>query len=539
MQSLDVFAPLVQIRLKDAGKGWVPFAPRDEQADLLVALEEGDSVAVCKARQIGVSTAIMVYVLWRFVRAAHAGEPLGIMVVAHRTDTAEALYRMVYNAWKRLPAHIKPPLTHHQTGYLETASGAFVRFETAGAYGGPARGETIHVAWISEYAFCKDQDGLKSALVNAVPTERGEGQIIIESTPNHHGDGLHRELIAIRSRELSGGEWGSNLRAIFFAWVNHAEYAIDGPQFPLDGMDDEELRLLALGASHANIRFRRIRLGMGLSPDKFRRDFPITIDDAYSQGESSYYKESAFKHLNVVEGGDNDPARRGRVVVLDPYRDDDAYSLGADTASGSGRNFSVAYVLSKMTGNPVAIIRSNTLVPTAFAAEVVRLIQMYRVGVALVEQNHSGYGVNQAIVDAGFGLRIWLGIDGKPWTTSQTNRQRIFDEGRDHIMSGQADTLDDRLVDELRSLTIDEKDRVVQPEDEHGAHCDSVVAFGLAVIALREVRIPSRRAGPRDHNDRDVWMADDGTLMVTRNMGPGPSAGYARSNYALDPRGAR
>ncbi len=538
--NFELFYPAVQIRLKEASRGWVNFNPRDEQADLLTALIDGDNTVVCKARQIGVSTAIMVYILWRFVRASFAGEPLGIMVIAHRAETASVLYRMVYNGWKRLPAGLKPNLNHHQVGYMEAAAGAFIRFETAGASGGPARGETIQIAWISEYAFCKDQDGVKSSIINAVPNERGVGQVIIESTPNHHGDGLHRELLQIsarKARRTDSHETGNPLVPVFFSWIRHPEYSVDGPPLPADGLDDEEVRLMRMGATHGNIRFRRRQLSAGLSSSKFRRDYPITVEDAYTQGDNAFYREEAFRNIRVLDGGDDSPMLRGRAVVFENYQADDAYGLGADTATGAGRNFSVAYVVSRRTGNPVALLRSNTILPNDFAKDVVRLIQKYHVRCAIIEMNHSGAGVHQHVVDAGLEGRIWHNHEGRPWTTTQTNRNRIFDEAREHIGGGNCDALDSRLISELRSLTVDERERIIQPEDEYGAHCDSAVAFGLAVIACREVRLPADASSTllgRHGSMATLSVADDGTLSVNVSMGNDTGT---PSVFALDTRG--
>ena len=518
LEDFSLFLGHIRIRTLKASRGWVEFDPRSEQVDVLAALVAGDNIAVVKPRRIGVSTAVMAYVLWRFCRAAWAGEPFGILVVANSEATVgKVLYPMLYSAWERLPAWLRPPLSRAQHGeYMEAqgGSGAFIDFRTAGAKGGPARGSTTHLAWISEYAFCEEQDELKSAIWNAVPLERGEGQIIIESTPHYHGDGLHREVIAVREREARGAaaaaadlralpgpvavavddpETDANLVVLFFPWLKHAEYTRGNHLANLDDseLDDEEKKLRFAGATSGQLRWRRAQLARGMTASKFRRDYPLTIEDAYSQGENAYYRESDFDSIRTFRY--DNVESKGRVVVLEPWDEDDNYAMGVDTATGAGRNWSVAYVVSKLTGNPVAIVRSNTIVVTDFAKVVITLTNAYRVEVVLCENNHQGALVNMALVAAGFERRLYTGRDGKMWTTHQGNRHSLFETTRDHIVRGNIDVLDEVCLSELRSLTVDVKDRIVQPEDDTGSHCDSACAFGMALIARQDVRMPKRR----------------------------------------------
>ena len=73
---------------KDAKK-LVPFVLNDEQEILLDTLLEHNRVVVCKARQIGCSTLIRAYFLWKTYTST---EPTTSVILSYTRDSADHLH---------------------------------------------------------------------------------------------------------------------------------------------------------------------------------------------------------------------------------------------------------------------------------------------------------------------------------------------------------------------------------------------------------------------------------------------------------------
>jgi hypothetical protein len=197
----------------------------DEQVEIIEALKAGDDVLICKARQIGSSTAMAAYFFWRWYTAP---EPETYVVLSHKLASSKHLLKMHKFFYVTMPAFLKRPLSVDNTTDMVLAdTGATLMAASAGGDGG-LRSFTATGLHISEFAFSENADELKATAISAL----NGNQLVIESTANFYGDPLHREY------QLWEGELvGYNF--LFFPWTKHQAYTEEPPDgFELDPDSD-------------------------------------------------------------------------------------------------------------------------------------------------------------------------------------------------------------------------------------------------------------------------------------------------------------
>ena len=207
----------------------VPFQLHDEQEALLDALLEHNRIVILKARQIGCSTLVRAYFLWK---AFMSSEPTRHAIISYSRDSADHLHSIDKAFYLSLPKPLQRKLSKSSARTLRLGdTGAELRSFTASGKAGATRSFAFSSAHLSEFAFFPDQ----SDLLANVMASAGEGQIIIETTPNNVGD-LYHEIIL--------GSPGNDWHLCFFPWYEHGSYTkksqFHQPQIP--DMSAEEIK---------------------------------------------------------------------------------------------------------------------------------------------------------------------------------------------------------------------------------------------------------------------------------------------------------
>lgn len=446
----------------------VRLIPNDEQTQVIEALETGKNVLVVKPRQIGSTTIVAAYLFWK---AYTSKEPITIALLSHKLDSVKHILKMFRTFYKNLPEFLRQPLKEDSASKIVFHNGATILCASSSSKGG-MRSFTCNYLLLSEFAFAEDAEELKATAVAAV----NNGQIIIESTANYFGDPLHLEIETAQRGE-AGYTW------LMFPWHQHREYSL--PAKDLIPTPEETNLIERYSLTLEQVQWRRVQI-QKIGPDKFKREYPACLADAYSQGGDAYLTEDDLSNITSLELGNE------QWIPIQAPTHNDQYSIGVDVGSGTGRDYSVAMVLSKMTNQIVGIFRSNTTTPTELAQELFTLAAQYNNAKILVENNNVGVVVNQALT----GSNLWKGTDDKYWTTSQTNKRVAFEELKEAIRSGTIYQLDTITLGELRSIKLD-KQYNISLERANGAHADSAVALALAWQCLKIVRLSQREHLPQ------------------------------------------
>lgn len=469
----DVFSNphsfISRLKIKNKEGRIVNLYPNDEQTGIIEALEKGRDLIVAKPRQIGSTTIVAAYLFWK---AYVSEEPITVALLSHKIESVRHILRIFKTFYENLPNFLRKPLKEDSASKIVFYNGATILCASASSKGG-LRSFTCSYLLLSEFAFSENADELKATAVSAV----NNGQMIIESTANYWGDPLHLEIEVAQRGE-------ANWEYLFFPWFLHAAYSLPVPaDFHLT---EEEMEIMEeYELSEEQMVWRRIMI-QKLGGDKFRREYPACLEDAYSQSGDAYLVEDDLKWVEEIKvDGD-------RWTSISPPDRDDAYCIGVDVGSGTGKDYSVGIVLSKMTGQIAGIFRCNKTTPVDLAGELFAISQEYNGAKILVENNNVGVVVNQQLI----GANLWKSPDDKYWTTTAQNKRIVFEELKEAIRTGALHNIDTITLGELRSIKLD-KHYNISLTRANGAHADSAMALALAVQCLKNVKLPTKAFLPQ------------------------------------------
>jgi len=190
-------------------------------------------------------------------------------------------------------------------------TGWLIRIMTAGKSETQAaakgRSSTDNYLEISEAGFIEYLGTLLSGALGSLPSD---GEIGLESTSSGPRGFFSQYCLGImqNGREVEENVWAwDDRRFMFFGFLEHPEYFKPIPQGFKDE-DDEEKRLLNLGADPGQIMWRRAKLddygraqvSTGLPPKiQFKRDYPATWQDAFEEAGGSFYNKKVLTSIQT------------------------------------------------------------------------------------------------------------------------------------------------------------------------------------------------------------------------------------------------
>lgn len=480
---------IMRLKIVDKSGALVSLKPNKEQIEIIKALETGRQTLILKGRQIGSSTIVAAYFFWKTYTST---VPTTFAILSHKLASSKHLLRMHKTFYDNLPKFLQKELEVSNTTELKFKdSGAKIIAVSAGAEGG-IRSFTCSYLHISEYAFSPNPEELKATALNAL----NDGQLVIESTANYFNDALHIEWLKWLRGETT---WN----ALFFPWFLHEEYRLTAAK-DFTPTEEEASLISKFNLTHDQICWRRDKISkIGL--EKFLREFPADIDDAYSVSGSVYFRKEDFKDVEVI------PVEPTEWNTFDKVDKDDAYAIGVDVAAGVSRDYSVIYVVSKKNYNPVAIYRSKTIVPVALAKRIQEIATTYNKALVLVESNNFGNVVLNELRHLGYN-NIWSD-EGKDWITTSKTKTEMFENLKAIISEGYIRHIDMITYQELRALQLTDRGLIELPANME-SHADSAVAMALSYMALAKVSLKIKPYLPS-------WVGAKKVSKVIQNGGIG------------------
>lgn len=443
--------------------------PNGEQIKIVQTLEQGGDTLILKPRQIGSSTIVSAYFFWKVYTAE---DPITHAILSHKLASSKHLLEMQKTFYNNLPDGLKIGLSVDNTTEFRFSNGAGLIAVSAEGKGG-LRSFTCSSLHISEYAFAENPDELKATAIAAL----NNGQLVIESTANYFNDALHQEIM---KWERGQAEWNY----LFFPWYSHSEYSQPINRNTEPDWSNEELDIKnKLELTFPQLWWRRKTIEK-IGFDKFTREYPTTLEEAYRQIGNSYFTQSDLSNVEIIKVDTTDS------VIFEEPKPDDRYAMGVDVAAGVNRDYSVIQVLSKMTYQPVAIFRSNKIVPTDLAQVIDDLSKRYNDAIALVESNNYGNVVINELKHLGF-KRFWVDSKGTDWQTTSKSKTAMFENLKNLIRTGKIRQLDNITYAEIRSLQVNEKGTIIIP-DNLDSHGDNAVALALASVCIEDIKLPEK-----------------------------------------------
>lgn len=426
----------VKIKTKDAEV--VPFKLREYQIRLWHVMQkqaaEGKPVRVIvlKSRQLGFSTMMQAFLLWRTITCPNSG----CLTVAHDDKAAQQLFSKIEFAYENLPKALFDDLervknTAIRGKKLTFGKGLDSEFHVDTANNkGLGRGFTFQRCHLSELAFWEKIEDVFYGLMAALGKRAGT-EAVIESTAN--GLGTFHYKMCKRAMD------GESMWVFFFiGWPEDPDTHL--LKCPEDWVFSKEERDLAkkhnLTRDQLYWRYITIEDECNGDVEKFKQEYPIDPDEAFIVSGNPFFGPKAIK--NAIDGV-KDPVNWGDIELVDGKpklvrgRDEGvdkelakwwiwktpetghAYSIGADVAGGTGKDFSAAHILDLTTEEYVATFRGK-LDPDEFAYQLRWMGLTYNVALVAPEKNGEGRATLLTLLKTLQYPRIFFHQDQEDWS---------------------------------------------------------------------------------------------------------------------------
>ena len=445
---------IARLKFEDASANLISFRnPFSEQIALVDAYNDPyvKTIVVLKPRQIGIST---VNCADTFFETYTARKPLRTLLVADHSKTTKSLFHKFVTFNDNLPRKLREanPFRVNKVDktLVSSRTGALIDHLTA-------RGDTHGRGWTyqrliaEELAFWQHPEdvwaGLRSTLHDGP-----DSKVIIISTPNGPGDFYHGRVMAAMEAERQGDR---TIRFIFSKWSDHDVYRKE----PTRGWEpnEEEFQLMQshdLDMSQIFWRHEMIYGVEGLGERRFRREFPLTIEDGFIVLEGAWFD---VDYLNEVLN-ELPPERQGELrIYIKPELDMD-YVIGCDPSWCTGGDYSVACVMDEK-GRQCAVLSCKEGGEDLFGEKLNDLARYYHRARVLTEANTGGAGrviIKQLLRE---NTPIWRDPKGNDWITHRGNKEMAYSFARQLVNSDAFEINDHQTIQELMHVR-EEKNRI-------------------------------------------------------------------------------
>ena len=470
------FMRLLRIARKSDGK-LIPFEPTKEQIRLIRTIQKNRRVVIVKARQLGVSTVLRGFSLWKTYTSKFA---LKYGVISYHDNSSKEMRDVDKIMYDSLPKHLHRELEvdNTKTTQFEDTKARLSSFTAGSKYG--TRSFVLQGAHVTEFAYYKDANKLLTALDATVGDQ---GDLWVESTAEKAGDTFHR---------LAAGAPDNGWTLFVSWWWAHDQYKLDAPpNFVPTKSEVQEMNKYNL--TYDQLYWRRVKLGT-LTTSEFRREFPACLEDAFHLDQNTYFHPTALEKIKEVISEDKDR-------VLEEPKQHDIYAMGVDVGGGVGGDYSTICVVSMATKQPVYFWRDNKITPSSFAEKVMEVANWYNSAKVLCESNNHGHVVLFRLKYFNY-ENLWYNEEtGADWVTTTKSKLDAYETLRIYVNDGIIEMCDATALSELGALVI----KRVTPEAANG-HDDMADAMALAYRCTRD--ISSLEVTQRQRSVMDVLLSE-------------------------------
>lgn len=470
LEDFGRFCALLDITTKSGRR--TPFRLNEIQRAYLKNASPRD--VILKPRQVGMTTLLLARDVYRFltVRGAHV-----VIVCQSMTGNAPIAnlatsIRRYFDCLRR--AGLKLEFSTEKSNEWAIASrDTRLQIIVAGASEASAlkvgRSGTVTHLHCTELAFWEYAEETMNALLECVPGLEHGSEIVTESTPNGAAGVFYRQCKLAQSRE-------SGYRFHFFPWYQATEYSVPlDPGEIIEPRDDQERRLAALGATPAQLKWRRHKIA-----DKpatlVDQEYPSDPDTCFLVSGRCFFDQDRTTRLLESAGDPIEARDKGRVRIYEHPKSGRAYVLAVDTAEGGGGDPSAGIVYDRDTGEHVATIDGH-YPPWELARASAELARYFNDALVVVERNNHGHAVLQALTrEIGY-QNLYLHEDQKlGWPTNPVTRPVMLDALEDAHRKALWSTCDGQLIGQLRTFVVTDSGK---PEAARGEHDDMVMAAAI------------------------------------------------------------
>src|SRR3990167_6896180 len=361
-------------KIKDKQGRIITFRPNHTQLMYLAQRGNHRYNRLVKPRQFGFTTLHAIdyldEALW--VQGMTCG------IIAHEAKKLPEYFSIVKRAYENLPNELKPrtktdtkymyEFTHRYDGDILDSS-IYVATDL--------RGGTVQKLHITEIAYIKDYESLKTGSKQAVPLT---GTISEETTGNGFGEFYDDYMDALNNPHPTDMDY----KTYFFSWVENPEYTLQGI---IDQLTPDEIEIkkiakenFGVDVSNGQLLWRQWKMrelakekgGAGLTGSQlFKQEYPLTLSEAFQSGVGSVFdgakvdalvasepmpKDFISIKINELEIDDTSKQEMARnahflfsqgVWIWELPQYGVEYVIGVDPSDGEGADFSSINVWTK------------------------------------------------------------------------------------------------------------------------------------------------------------------------------------------------
>lgn len=472
---------LYRIKDKDTGQ-FVFFQPNKEQLDYQE--NKANRNIILKARQIGFTSYNCIYA---YDRAKWDAWSTGIM--SHKKEQTQKIFEIIKNAnywfkkdWAKFYEDEQSADSSTSIVWNDTKASITVAFDF--------KGLTCRFLHVSEAAFIE-----AGRLVDSLQSVPESGEVTLESTADGAAGFFYDQWQMWKSQ----GEFAP-YKGFFFPWYEHyPENPANWENRVIVPTEKEEKLLLNENIKKYHLAWRRWKINESCNGEEELFDIHYPVDDVscFLGGTSQVFPMSAlemqqkfvkepswvgnlFSESNrVVPKKDSN----GMVSMWEFPKPEGSYVIGLDTAEGVSKDYSVAVVLNKATGEQVAMLRGYIPLDE-LAGEVRNLGVYYNRAFICPEINNTGHAVTNDLVAKGYG-KIYKRKEGSDnlfgFRTTSNTKPEIIKNLVAACKDGRFRARSHELLKEMscyvQTKTNSGKTKMGAKQD---AHDDCVIAAALA-----------------------------------------------------------
>lgn len=365
-QTVDAFVSFCreQIKVRHPSLGLIPLELREPQIETITAYLENQKTITLKARQIGFTTASMIFALWEALYKPY----YSFINLSKRETDAVAALGMAKLAYDSLDPRLKarlPKLTDNNQKVMTFDNGSYM--ESHPSSNSPARSRTVTRITLDEYAFMPDDEEAWAAIE---PTADVGGSINIISTAHGYDNDFQRKW------EEATSETGSSIHPIFYPW-----WALPERDEAWYEAKKKSMQVWQLHQEYPSTPEEAFRKS---GNNVFDTDKLVSLRTRQVETVSLTAPEGQWRGVQWH----NDMA--GPLRVYEYPQAYAQYVVGADVAQGLEHgDFSSAHVIDIATGHVVAHWHGH-MDPDLFGLETARLAAMYNMALLGTEVNNHG-----------------------------------------------------------------------------------------------------------------------------------------------------
>ena len=400
-------------------------------------------------------------------------------IIAHEREALEKIFRKVKFAWENLPEWLRPAASmenKRELAFDEIGSNIYIALKI--------RSGTVHHLHVSEIAYIKDQEELRSGSYQAVPKT---GDISNETTAQGLGD-WYEHWVNCKEDPI----WRNH----FYPWVMHKDYQ-SGIPYQIDTHEEYLEGCTERQKNWWYIKFKEHKLRL----NEMKREYPLTEDDSFTVAARGIFndyidildelkeiKDFSPEFQSVLDNMD-DKHKKNVKIYEEPIKGH-TYCMGADTSGGYADGDPASFHIMNAKTRTICVEFNGTIKPDLFAYPIMEWAKVYNYAFSGIEVNNHGLTTINEIKELYSELYIRERRDKVTdtmtkeigWLTTDKSRDELLDEVGKSFHSGDVTAVTPGMLAELKTFVLNENGKAGAM---NGCHDDRVMSYGICLMMIR------------------------------------------------------